>query len=430
VVAALVPAVSSWATPAQFGAAGRPLVSLAPHGLAQAPPTFQQCKHAGVTCYAPAQLQAAYDMGPLYAQGLTGAGTTIALVDSFGTPNAQAVLHTFDVEMGLPDPPSFQVVQPAGPVTVDPNDPTQFGWAVEASLDIEYAHAMAPGAGILLVETPVAETEGVAGLPEMIQSENYVIDNNLAQVVSQSFSADEPTFGGIGQILPLRSAFQNARAHGVSMLAATGDFGATNPLADGSCCFAFRNIGFPASDPLVTAVGGTEPFLHADGSRTKPDRAAFFSGGGTSMFFATPSWQAGLFPQAGRGIPDISMAAFAPHGGTLVWIGADSNVASNGWYLVNGTSESSPLFAGVVAIADQLKGHPLGDINPLLYQLGGMPHNGIVDVTTGNNSLRFTDASGNHITVRGFPAVPGYDLSTGLGTVDGAQFVPALAGTN
>ncbi|MCL2393518.1 MAG: hypothetical protein FWC87_02430, partial [Acidimicrobiaceae bacterium] len=129
------------------------------------PPTTAECEaQIGIPCYDPAQLQTAYDEGPLFSQGINGKGQTIVIVDPFGSPTIQSDLTTFDQNFGLPDPPSFQIIQPAGPVPpFDPTNVDQVGWAGETTLDVEWAHAMAPGANILLAETPVDETEGTAG---------------------------------------------------------------------------------------------------------------------------------------------------------------------------------------------------------------------------------------------------------------------------
>jgi hypothetical protein len=138
------------------------------------PPTTQQCEAAiQIACYGPTQYQQAYDMNPLYSNGLTGKGKTIVIVDSFGSPTIQNDLATFDQAYGLPAPPSLKVIAPEG--AIPPFDGSagsvQSNWGVETSLDVEYAHAMAPGANILLVETPVAETEGTVGLPQMMDAD-------------------------------------------------------------------------------------------------------------------------------------------------------------------------------------------------------------------------------------------------------------------
>src|SRR6202012_1457027 len=182
------------------------------------PPTTAQCESAySVACYEPGQIQAAYNLEPLYQAGVTGRGQTIVIVDSFGSPTIASDLATFDKTFSLPAPPSLKIIQPPGKVpTYDPTNSDMVGWAGETTLDVEYAHTIAPGANILLVETPVLETEGVTGFPQIVTAENYVIDHHLGDVISQSFSATEETFTSYGQLAPLRSAYVNAYHHGVT----------------------------------------------------------------------------------------------------------------------------------------------------------------------------------------------------------------------
>jgi subtilase family serine protease len=142
-----------------------------------APLTTAQCEaQFQIACYAPAQLQRAYDLPALFATGTEGQGQTIAIVDSFGSPTIQHDLNVFDRTYGLPAP-KLTVIQPAGAVPpYDPNDGNRVGWAGETNLDVEWAHAMAPKANILLVETPTSENEGVSGFPEIVTAEKFVID--------------------------------------------------------------------------------------------------------------------------------------------------------------------------------------------------------------------------------------------------------------
>src|SRR5579875_586178 len=151
-----------------------PLLREISHVAFAAPPTTAQCEQQlGIACYDPAQYHVAYDLGPLYSQGYAGRGQTIAIVDSFGSPTIASQLAVFDKAFGLPAPPSLKIIQPAGAVPpFDPNNSTMVGWAQETSLDVEYSHAIAPDANILLVETPVAETEGVTGFPQIVEAEN------------------------------------------------------------------------------------------------------------------------------------------------------------------------------------------------------------------------------------------------------------------
>jgi len=413
---------------------------------AKQPPSQATCELAFTApCYQPPQFQAAYNELPLFDRGITGKGQTIAIVDSFGSPTIESDLATFDAEFGLPAPPSFRIIQPAGKVTFDPTNPADLSWAGETTLDVEWAHAMAPGASILLVETPVAETEGTVGFPQIVKAENYVINHHLAQVISQSFGATEGTFPSAASIYGLRSAYLNAFSHHVTVLAATGDAGATDySNAAGTLLFTHPAVDWPSSDPLVTAVGGTQLALFSTGQRAAPDQVwndsnnyalndalfgtpgpqAIATGGGKSAVFPRPGYQAGVAGVTGghRGVPDISMSG-ACSGLVVVYQSTPGQPA--GWYVVCGTSESTPLFAGIVALADQAAGHPLGLINPALYLLSAEHAPGLVDVTQGNNTVSFFQP--NLVTVQGYKAGPGYDLASGVGTVNAALFVPELA---
>jgi subtilase family serine protease len=410
------------------------------HHVFAGPPTTADCEsQIGIACYGPTQFHKAYNLGPLYAKGLTGKGTTIAIVDSFGSPTALADLKTFDQAYGLADPPKFTIIQPAGKVPpFDPNNAVMTNWAAETNLDVQYAHAMAPGANILLVETPVAETEGVVGFPEIVKAENYVVSHHLADVITQSFGATEQTFPSAKSLLDLRSAYIAAAKAGVTVLGSSGDDGATGGRAPaGATAYLHRVTSWPASDPLVTSVGGLQYFLDAKGNQTKPatvwnDTALFgrlaSSGGGKSVIFSRPAFQNSVQARVGnqRGVPDISLSA-AVDGGAIVFYGANTLGAGvpAGYQIIGGTSEASPEFAGVVAIAAQLAGHGLGVINSAIYQLNAQHASGIVDITTGTNTVTFSQGGQDH-TVVGFPARTGYDLSSGVGGINGAQFVPQL----
>jgi subtilase family serine protease len=392
-------------------------------GRRAAPPTTAQCQAAfKINCYSPNQLEQAYNVKKLYNKGITGRGRTIAVVDAFGSPTAAADLHTFDKAFGLPDPPSIKTITPAGALPAfDPKNGDMTGWAGETTLDIEYAHAIAPEANILIVATPVAETEGVTGFPEIVKAENYVIKHKLADVISQSFGATENTFPSKKSLLNLRSAFKAAKAAHVTVLGSSGDAGATDAQLDGQSNYPYRVNSWPSSDPLVTSIGGTQLHLDANGNRTSPDvvwnDGHGAGGGGKSEFFPRPKFQDPERALVGssRGTPDISLSA-AVDGGVLVYSSYDP--ADTGWGVYGGTSEASPEFAGVVALTDQVAGKKLGDLNGPLYQLSQQTRNGVVDVTSGNNSFD---------GVTGYNAKKGYDLASGLGTVNAAKFVPALA---
>jgi subtilase family serine protease len=385
----------------------------------------------GFRCYRPSQFQGAYDLRPLYAKHLNGSGRTIVIVDSFGSPTIRKDLATFDKAFNLPAP-KLTILQPAGKVPpFNPKNGTMVGWAVETSLDVEYSHAMAPGANIVLLETPVAETEGTVGFPQIVKAENYAIDHHLGDVISQSFGATEETFPSAASIQHLRSAVMNAAAHHISVLASSGDEGVSNAHFNGVTLYTHRVNSWPSTDPLVTSVGGLQLHLNGRGERTLPDNvwndtnllgSPAASGGGQSAVFSRPSYQNSVSGVVGgwRGTPDISLSA-AVDGGALVYV----SFLPPGFYIVGGTSEASPEFAGIVAIADQAAGHDLGLLNPRLYAIGsGGP--GIPDITIGNNTVTFTQ-NGHTYTVPGYNAVTGYDMASGLGTVDAAKLVAELA---
>jgi subtilase family serine protease len=448
---ATAPATTPGPTPAQSQGPQatiivRPGVLRMTQSAQAAPLTTAQCeKDFDVACYGPAQVRRAYGLPALYAKGVTGRGATIVIVDSYGSPTIQNDLRVFDRAYHLPAPPKFRIIRPAGRIPAyNQASADRVGWAAETTLDVEWAHAVAPGANLLLVETPVSETEGVHGFPQIVAAEEYVLKHHLGGVISQSFSATEATFGAKTQIQALRGAYQLAQKDHVTVLAASGDSGAADLGRDQSTYYTFRVTSWPDSDPLVTGVGGTQLHFTAKGAPAAPTvwndtynaKANEFtegdkgpnplaSGGGLSMFFTRPAYQNGVrdVVRGSRGVPDISMSAAC--NGSVNTYGSYRG-APSGWSPECGTSEATPLFAGIVALADQVAGHSLGLINPALYQLAARHKPGIVRVTRGDNTVSFTQG-GRVQTVSGFTARPGYDLASGLGTVNAPYFVPELA---
>ncbi len=382
----------------------------------------------------PTQIRTAYDLAPLYKKGIDGAKQTIVIVDSFGSPTIASDLVHFDNYFGLPAPPSFRIIQPAGKVPpYHASNSNRSGWASETTLDVEWAHVMAPGASIVLVETPTSENEGTTGFPQIVQAEKYVLRHKLGQVISQSFAATEQTFSpksDYAAIRNLRSAYQLAYRDHVTVLAATGDEGVTSYKYNMVDEYTTPAVSWPATDPLVTAVGGTQLDLRAGGVRKSPDVAWNDSGGGRSIVFARPSYQNSVRAVTGayRGVPDISMDASCSSGVAIY--GSFYGSRSGEWSPICGTSLATPLFAGIVALAYQYAyqhhGHALGLINPAIYQIEAKHEPGVVDITKGNNSQTVRNGS-TSVTVKGFSAGKGYDLVTGVGTVNAAYFVPELA---
>jgi subtilase family serine protease len=434
------------------------------------PPPESACFALGIRCFTPQSMTAGYNFGPLYASGWTGKRKTIAIIDSFGSPSIADDLHVFDAAFGLqpmcgetgvtctPDMPTFTTLEVQGspaPVPQPPNNGTgqedHFAWAVEVSLDVEWAHATAPGANIILVTTPTAETLGVQGFPPMMNAVQYVVDHHLADVISMSLSAGEGSFmNGTAALMNLRKALMDAQANGVTVLAATGDNGSANILKEPvkkPPLIAYPSVGWPASDPLVTAVGGTyhctdptnistpsvdstDPPVNCQANPGQAEIGWIDGGGGYSILFPRPDYQNNLPAGSSyvgssvgapgpntnmRGVPDVAYQA-SGRTAPLVYLGAF------GWFTVGGTSCSTPQWAGLVAIADQISGTDLGFINPGLYKIGSDSTRyaaDFSDVTTGNNGA-FAPS------IPGYSASQGWDAVTGLGTPNAAILAPDL----
>jgi subtilase family serine protease len=440
------------------------------------PPTEAQCESVGRRCFTPQAVRAAYNLLPLYAQNLDGRGQTIAIIDSYGSDTIAHDLHVYNQAFGLPPMcgeesvtcapgmPTFSHLELQGSPATKAPPPTSHGtgledkaaWALEVSLDVETAHAIAPMANILLVTTPTAETLGVQGFPQMMAAEDYVVRNHLATVISQSFASAEDAFGSKQSLLNLRYAFVDAAQNGVTVLGASGDGGTANtykvPVKNPSL-IPYPTVEWPASDPLVTGVGGTylctdpnnnvarvaDTSIPPSSCSAHPGDAEVgwtFSGGGFSRVFPTPAYQnalpAGSTIGTTRGVPDVAFQASAGTGG-LVYItlppdGSSGLICSGGvpcstgWYDIGGTSLATPQWAGLVAIADQLNGGGLGPINTALYKIGADSTryaNDFYDIVDGNNGA---DAP----QIPGYPATTGWDPVTGLGTPNAANLIPDL----
>ncbi len=446
------------------------------------PPAESACNAVGIRCFIPNAMANSYNYASLFALGNQGQGKTIAIVDSFGSDTIANDLNVFDTAFNLPhmcgEPgvtcasgmPAFSILTVQGnppPVPPPPNNGTGLEnhnlWALEVSLDVEWAHATAPKANILLVTTPTAETLGVQGFPQMMNAIQYVVDNHLADVVSMSLAAGEGTFKGPAALMNLRQAFVDAQANHVTVLAASGDGGTTNSLftpVKNPGTIPYPSVEWPASDPLVTGVGGTylctDPLTGTSVNSTMPPSNCrsnpgvrevgwVASGGGYSILFSRPDYQNTLpagstfvGSSAGapgpnnnmRGVPDIAYQASA-RTGVLVYMSEPSttksgtgcggaNPCSIGWYTVGGTSSSTPQWAGLVAIADQMAGRDLGFLNPALYQVASDPGKyatDFYDVTVGKNQTT---------SIPGYSASAGWDAVTGLGTPNAAKLLPDL----
>jgi subtilase family serine protease len=390
----------------------------------------------GPRCYQPAQIQNAYNITPLLNRGINGAGRTIVIVDAYGSPTIASDLQTFDATMGLPNP-SFTQITPAGsPPPFNVNDPNQFGWAVETTLDVEWAHVTAPGANIVLA---VAASNNDS---DILNTTKYVVDHNVGDVISQSFGEAEacmdPTL-----LSEQHALFAEAVRKGITLFASSGDSGASQPSCDPNSAAALFSASTPASDPNVTAVGGTtltaDPSTGAYQSETawtepfgcNPPAVApsdvNCSGGGFSSIYPRPGYQSALQKNRARGVPDVAYNAGVT-GGVLIYsatINVGEGLPANApvFFIIGGTSAGSPQWAGLAADADQLAGHRMGNINPALYSIAQAKKHyaaALHDITIGNNDVA-------ELGGEGFNAGTGWDPVTGLGTPDAAALLPLLA---
>lgn len=404
---------------------------------ANQPPTDAFCRATfDAPCYSPQEIRTAYGMNGLIDSGMVGAGETIVIIDSYGSPTIAADLAAFDAGFGIPDPPSFKVLSPLGTVPWNPTlYPDQPGWAAETTLDVEWAHAMAPGAAIVLMTSPVDETQGVQGMPEFLELEKYALDHHLGKIITQSWGTTENTLfrdtagpGGPKVIADYLAFQRRAAGERVTVLAAAGDNGSSGLETDNMTFYSFPVVGFPASSPLVTAVGGTILTTDTSGNYQSEtvwnDPGCCAGSGGISQLFKAPDYQQDSLPRGVReelggmrGIPDISYNADC-NNAILIYL-SYFGPSSAGWYTICGTSEGSPQWAGIVADLNQYAGRPLGFLNPALYAAGGRGHFYQFgrDITVGNNAL--LDVAG--AVAPGYSATRGWDLASGWGTPNFAK---------
>src|SRR2546425_7504423 len=324
---------------------------------------------AFVHCYTPTDIKTAYGVNGLHAEGTTGTGQTIVIVDSYGTLTALQDLQFFSTTFGLPEP-DLTIIHPTGtPTFSNSMHGIQAGWAEETSLDLQWAHAMAPDAKLVLIAANPAETEGVQGFPSMFKGEQFAVAQYPGSVISQSFAVTEQSFNAAAmqQVALFDQVYQQAVANHVTVVSASGDSGTANVDKQGRV-YPFPTAQWPASDPLVTAAGGTwlqygwtwnpasptdESFLTTPGSRTEAVWNEPFlpaaTGGGRSVLYTTPSFQSGISQgllNGRRGLPDLSWNA-AVDGGALVYTSFGG--VRVGWHIIGGTSASTPQLAAMVA---------------------------------------------------------------------------------
>ena len=402
-----------------------PTVALSPTAARLAADSCPQQLAAMTDCQTPHSMRVAYGMESLIEQGFTGKGETVVDVVSYGSPTLQHDVDVFDQQFGLP-PITIQVQSPIGTAKPDPKNKDIAGWAEETTLDVELIHAMAPGAGILVLTSPVDETEGTIGMPQFLQLEQYAVEHKLGQIFSQSYVASEPTLADPQSrtlVQTYSNFYQQIASQGWSVFTGSGDHGATDYTDLASTKISPTPIvNFPADVPWVTAVGGTALMQSTTGvGETAWGSGDSGSGGGFSKFFSEPDYQktlpADIQTQLNgqRGIPDVAANA-DPDSAMAIYF--DGN-----WQQIGGTSAATPTWAGIIAVADQMAGHPLGLINSGLYKIeaSAKAASDFRDITSGDNTY-----SHDGVTVRGYQAAPGWDPVTGVGAPIGDKLLPDL----
>ncbi|MBV9208722.1 MAG: S8/S53 family peptidase [Actinobacteria bacterium] len=423
------------------------------------PTAYGKHQPYAVCGYAPQQLQSAYGESALLRAGADGRGVTVAITDAYAAPTIYADAQTYNRVHNQPlfTPGQFSQITPG------PNGFGQEklcgpqGWYGEETLDVEAVHTMAPGAKIVYVGAP----DCLSGLDNAWAS---TIDNHVADVITNSWNSgtDDITLLGTAYVTFYQQFSLEAALTGITVNFSSGDSG--DHTAGGTNLSA-KTVEFPADLPYVTGVGGTSVLIGRQGqwleeygwqnayskltngawTPAPPGTYNSGGGGGTSQLFTQPFYQVGKVPASiseyygktpMRAVPDIAMDA-DPNTGFLV---GETQVFPNGtyWdqYRIGGTSLSSPLLAGVVAVADQLHRHPLGFINPLYYRLLGTPAlhdivaptSPVAQVRTdyvnllNNSQGKFYRLQTIDVQSSTLHDTPGYDDETGVGTPHGPLF--------
>jgi len=336
---------------------------------------MEYCANGDTGGFTPAQLEAHYGLTSLIKEGYNGAGQTIALVEGYGYPTAEADANAAATLFGLPALTSsnFSVIYPEGH-PLNPNAGDLSGWDVEIALDIQSAHAIAPGAKILVVASAGQDNE------DQLNSLSYIRSNHLAKVVSNSWENDDEILSGVLEENAFTTVLETGAAAGIAFQFSSGDSG---DLGLGT---PVGVVGLPANSPYVTAVGGTSVLnnpYNTDNQQVvtgwgndlvylyvygvyDPREGYYFggAGGGQSQYFTKPQWQSAL-PGSWRQVPDVSALADPYTGFALVVTSGGTQYGE----VVGGTSLASPVFTATWAIADQWNGAPLGQAAPIVSKL-------------------------------------------------------------
>jgi subtilase family serine protease len=390
--------------------------------------------------YSPAQIKGAYGITSAY----DGAGQTVAIIDAYASPTIAADVNQWSTNRGLPtmNPAQFkQVIAPGTynrPQVVNKRkfvqDPQ--GWYGEETLDVEAVHGMAPAANIVFVGAP-------NNYQDLDAAMNHVVDQHLAQIVTNSYGWTTEALPA-GFIKPFEDTLVQAAAEGIGVYFSSGDNG------DETSVMGYATPDWPASSPWVTAVGGTSLGINASNAialetgwgtsnyncntttlACTRTTWLYGAGGGVSKLFAEPTWQLSAGTFSGRAVPDVAALADPQTGLLIGQTQTFPNGPSYDEYRIGGTSLASPIFAGLMALADQKAGSPHGFANPLFYANPGSFHD-ILSVKTAvarRNFVNGVDGSAGTVdrlrTFDDYSGSPtqhtgtGWDNVTGLGTPNG-----------
>jgi subtilase family serine protease len=382
------------------------------------------CLPYSTTCYSPQAFRTAYGITSLLAKGIDGKGRTILMPDPVEVPSAQDAsnifqdLSAYDSYFHLPPVQLTVVPGTAAKASAD----LAGGEEVE---DVEMAHAIAPGAAIRVVLGNFNSNLGSVGVRDL---ESLLAASKGADVLSASWGVPEACFSP-AQLAEARSVFGQLAARHITVTAGAGDWGRTRwTCANQAKATPKMGVYWPASDPLVLAVGGTTLSANPN-TGTYISEVAWndpqqdqTSGGGFSSVFPRPAYQQGVAGiAASRGVPDVAGDASYSYG--LAGIGELSDGDQPTLYSLNGTSAAAPFWAGVIALADQYAGRDLGFVNPAIYRIAQSPqyHSAFHDITEGNNTISVAGKQ-----VEGYHAGPGWDPVTGWGTPVVSVLLPLL----
>jgi subtilase family serine protease len=433
-----------------------------------APPAFGKAQPYAPCGYVPSQLQGAYGVSSAVAKGVDGRGVRVAITDAYAAPTIASDANTYAKLHGQKPfaRGQFTQVLPASfnngyDDTVNGDTCGEQGWYGEETLDVEAVHAMAPGAHITYVASPSCNNDDLA------VTINKVVDEHLADIVTNSWGGTNESNGSPQLDRVYEQIFEQAAAQGIGFYFSSGDSGDDSIDNNGT-----PTVDAPANSPFVTAVGGTSLAVGRSNTRlwetgwstgtsslsngawspTPPGDYLYGGGGGISRVFRQPWYQQGVVPASlsttfnrhpARVVPDVS-AIGDPNTGMLV---GETQTFPDGTvkyseYRIGGTSLASPIFAGIMALADQAAGRPHGFANPILYRAYGSdalydskarPGTAVVRVNNSNgidpsggtvNILRTIDDEDPAATI--LRVTPGYDDMTGIGSPNGLAFLAAL----